>query len=357
VGQTQPNTQAAFARPKRQFGFFFYAGLIGIVLLLALGGGYGVWFGSASAHLEAEIAKIQERGEPVWFSDLKPKPVDPQGNGAELYLQAVAQMKDPSPLVTDLLHGTPGMYRGAVPAEGEAPALPTIDQIIAAGGHDEFRKCLDENAQALELARLALQKPYCRFPVDDDTPVPLNILLAHIQKTRNMSWLFQAQVVESLAQGRTDDALAAVQDLLKLSEMLREEPFLVSQLVRMAIGNQPLAALQTVLAHTDRNEQPFAELDQQLTAMEAGFPLRSAVLAERAVLLTTTENLNDLQAGSQLDGLSMLGWSPAAPLRMEDQAFMLDHLSRWADAIDQTGVAGQQRAAALADELRQAPWR
>jgi hypothetical protein len=75
------------------------------------------------------------------------------------------------------------------------------------------------------------------------------------------------------------------------------------------------------------------------------------------VLLTTTENLNDLQAGSQLDGLSMLGWSPAAPLRMEDQAFMLDHLSRWADAIDQPGVAGQQRAAALADELRQAPWR
>lgn len=44
-----------------------------IVAIVAARVGYGVWARRCQAEFDAAIAEIRARGEPVWFSELKPK--------------------------------------------------------------------------------------------------------------------------------------------------------------------------------------------------------------------------------------------------------------------------------------------
>jgi hypothetical protein len=74
-----------------------------VLFLVAVVTGYGVWRYQASTARDAEIAKIQAAGEPVWFADLKPQPLDPAVDGTPLLLQAFDAIESiPDDLRNDL---------------------------------------------------------------------------------------------------------------------------------------------------------------------------------------------------------------------------------------------------------------
>ena len=148
-----------------------------------------------------------------------------------------------------------------------------------------------------------------------------------------------------LAPAIGERAIAAVEENLDLCELLRDEPFLISQFVRIAIAHQAMGSLQAFLGQMDLTPEQFLALDDRLAVMESRFSLRASVVAERALLLTAMENIaeNRSMVEGVDDGL-VAKWTPkfrhARPALMREQAFMLRTLSELADLVDKTGPEG-----------------
>lgn len=108
----------------------------------------------------------------------------------------------------------------------------------------------------------ASERPYCRFPVRyEDTYAAL---LPHLSPLRNFARIYHLRALTKLSAGQTDAALDDVQMCLRLADKIKDEPLLVSFLVKIAM--------------TDLSTQPVWEglgahrwNDHQLSALQASF--------------------------------------------------------------------------------------
>src|SRR5262245_14765661 len=95
MSQNTPGAEDTSKAPERRFGCLFYA----CVFLLVIGTGltvwYRLWHSSASSELKAEMDGIRARGEPLWFSELVPPPIDPDQDGTQLLLSALSKFQKP----------------------------------------------------------------------------------------------------------------------------------------------------------------------------------------------------------------------------------------------------------------------
>ena len=82
--------------PKRRFGCLFYATGFLLVFGIALTLFFRLWYSKAAQELKVEKDRIVARGEPLWFSDLAPGPVDPEDDAAPLFFAALEKFKQPS---------------------------------------------------------------------------------------------------------------------------------------------------------------------------------------------------------------------------------------------------------------------
>jgi hypothetical protein len=294
---------------------------------LALSLIYSIWYGTAKRRLDAEIAKVVERGEPVWFRDLAPTgPAKRDEDGTQLFLAAVAKLQPLDKSATDLLSTEPGTPPGAYPP---------------------FAAALEDNREALDLMRQGIRRPYFRLPLDYQTRQPMSLQLEPIQQSRSFARLLQVEVLQSLGSGDADRAVAAVQDMFALSEMLRDEPFVITQLVRVAIGSVAAKSLETVLAHHDLSAEQFAALDEQITRIASRFVMAPAIIAERAGTLTSIRYVSQGSAPEFVDPgsapvFALISSGPMRPYMMNDQAFLLSVMSDIAANIDKAGAPGQQ---------------
>jgi hypothetical protein len=112
----------------------------------------------------------------------------------------------------------------------------------------------------------ASQLPSSRFNIHYDDEDPAAIMLPHLAVVKYISQVLALHACAELALGQTDQAFEDTRLLLFLADACKDEPFLVSQLVRMAqlnIALQPVAegmtqwsepqlcALQAQIAHYD----------------------------------------------------------------------------------------------------------
>jgi hypothetical protein len=81
--------------------------------------------------------------------------------------------------------------------------------------------------------RAASQRPYSRFNITYEQPDPASILLPHLSVLRQISRLASLRTGAELMLGRADAAFADVRLMLRLAEATRDEPILVSQMVRV----------------------------------------------------------------------------------------------------------------------------
>jgi hypothetical protein len=119
-----------------------------------------------------------------------------------------------------------------------APAAPSV----AALG---VLEALSECDPLLEELRAASTRPHCRFNIHYEQEEPASILLPHLAVLKHLCQILQLRASAELALGRTDDAASDLNLMFYLTDASHDEPFLISQLVRIAL-------LQITL-------QPFAE--------------------------------------------------------------------------------------------------
>ncbi len=340
-----PSEAVTLPKKKKPLGWFFYVMMFSLVVVLLLGGSYTVWYYSAKAKLDRQISAARERGEPVWFSDLRPKPVPAEEDGGPLYLQAVARLS-----------------KGTSPNSQTWYDASERARLIVKNGDDkgrfrfdepELQKALDANQEALSLLRQSMQRPYHRFDIDWDTKMPIGIVIEHVQKAREFSHLIRVEFPLAMNEGDIEGAVNAIDEHYRLAEVLREEPFLVSQLVRIAISGQATADLETLAGRTAISPAQFARLDQRLATLEASFRLKDSMLAERASCLTTMEFVQEAKAMGLDEGTGIYSSGLLRPLLMEEQAFAIQTLGNMADAADATGPQGRlaQRSAVDPDGI------
>jgi hypothetical protein len=96
----------------------------------------------------------------------------------------------------------------------------------------------------LDELRMASKRPKSRFNLRYEQENPAEILLPHLAQLKSLCQVLQLRACAELASGRTADALNDIDLMFYLIDATRDEPILITHLVRMAelqLAFQPLA--------------------------------------------------------------------------------------------------------------------
>jgi len=178
---------------------------------------------------------------------------------------------------------------GLVPRETAATAVqpPTINPPVptnaptraeaAAGVLD----ALAESGPILEELRAASLRPHSRFNLRYDVDDPASILLPHLSTLKHVCQVLQLRASAELALGRTDQAFEDVNLIFRVTDATRDEPILISHLVRIGelqLGLQPLAG---GLARHQWSEPQLRAFEERLHRFDFLADARQALQGER----------------------------------------------------------------------------
>ena len=161
------------------------------------------------------------------------------------------------------------------------PQSPAADVLLA----------LSRYETALAELRTAASRPVSRFPLNYRAKNPIEIPLPHLRDLKRCATVLQLRALAELSGGQTENALADVKLMLRLAEHLRTEPFLISQLARMALVNLAVQPVWEGLAEHRWSETQLRELQQAMQPLDfvAGLPI--CLRAEQASDIGCIESL------------------------------------------------------------------
>jgi len=166
-------------------------------------------------------------------------------------------------------------------------------------------------ATMTELAQQASQRPLCRFPIKyEDT---IAALLPHLNPYRNCVRGFTLRSLAHLANDDTEAALADIRMGLFLAESIRDEPLLISQLVRIACLELVLQPVWEGLKDHRWKPEQLVTIARHLTGIDLLEGYRISILGERDMInLVIRQILNESsKAQSAVEGLSAATASPS----------------------------------------------
>jgi hypothetical protein len=154
-----------------------------------------------------------------------------------------------------------------------------------------------------------------------DTPLP------GTQAARTAAQLLAADAAIRVHDGDADGALDSCRALLGIARSIGDEPFLISQIVRVAIGREALRSARRVLGQGEPSDAALARLQAAVVDERAQPLFVVGTKGERAMLAEAIRRVAEGElAASRLggiDGLTALGQSGDAPVSWERLA--LDH--------------------------------
>ena len=138
------------------------------------------------------------------------------------------------------------------------PQTPAQDVLLALSKYDS----------TVEELRRASLLPYSRFPVYSDADHPFDTLLPHLAELKRCAQDLKLRAIAELQNGQSEKATADVKLMLRLSESVRTEPFLISHLVRIAIFSLTLQPIYEGLAEHKWSDGQLAELETELAKLD-----------------------------------------------------------------------------------------
>jgi hypothetical protein len=152
------------------------------------------------------------------------------------------------------------------------PQSPAQDVLLALSKYDS----------AIEELREAGQRSDSRFPLDYDDENPAEILLPHLAALKKCCLVLQLRAIAELENGQSEKALNDVKLMLRLTDSIRSEPFIISQLVRFANFQITLQPIYEGLAQHKWSDAQLAELNSELAKLDFLAGYRLSVRGERA---------------------------------------------------------------------------
>jgi hypothetical protein len=166
-------------------------------------------------------------------------------------------------------------YRMGTNLDGAPPASTPAQDVLYALRYFE--------PDLTELRREASRRLLARWPIQYDLNSPWGILLPHLAKAKRITMLLQVRAAARLAAGQTADGLEDIELGFRLADSLSGEPFVISQLVRMACYEIILQPLKEGQARHQFSDAQLTLLQQQLQSVDllAGYQL--AMRCERSI--------------------------------------------------------------------------
>ena len=195
-----------------------------ILLTVALSLPTAAPYAKEAAELDKRLAAMRKAGEPTTLAELGrlyPDPA-PGQNAAPLLTKAFALLdgREDPPALMPLL-----------PIVGTAELGPPNEN-VPPPMRKAIREYLGDRAEALELLHKAAKRKGCKFDLDFEQGLALP--LPHLAKIRQACRVLALEVVERAEDGQTEKATDSIVALLRAATALRNEPILVSALVRAA---------------------------------------------------------------------------------------------------------------------------
>jgi len=153
-----------------------------------------------------------------------------------------------------------------------APQSPAADVLLALSRYDG----------SIERLRTASALPYARFPINYTNENPAVVLLPHLAKLKGVVHLLRLRAGAELQAGQAAAALADIRVMLRLNDAIREEPFLISHLVHIAMFTLEMQPIWEGLADRRWNEAQLAELDGWLARLDFFKDYTKAMAGEKA---------------------------------------------------------------------------
>jgi len=246
---------------RRKRAAYIIAAAIFAAIVLALVGRHLYYRSKINAELDA----ISKAGFPVTLQELSDYYPVPQGeNAAEVYTEAFAKFTEKNS-TNDL----PVVGMGKLPSRNE-PLPKQVQTAISA--------YLTSNAQALELLQKAATTEGCRFDVAFSA-YPFR--LPHLAQLRQAARLLELDALMKVEEGKADKAAAATAASFAAAHSLRNEPILISQLVRIAVDSISLSTLERVLSRTTLGDKQLTELSATVTSEEKSDGFKRGMVGER----------------------------------------------------------------------------
>ena len=298
--------------------------------------------------LSSELQSIRARGYPTHWSEIEawlgPAPAA-EANAAPLYeaaFAAIVKGDDPS------LEGVPAL---------EYEMWSLWDQATQPEMLDAARRHLEANREAMRLARGANALDRTRF--HRTWSDGLNIMLPELGPLRYLMKLFWAQADLAAAEGDAAGAANAVVQMLELPDALEDDPFIISQLVRISINAAAFQTFERINTHADLTPEQLMTIGEHFRSNIDPTASQRAMAGERVLTgLWSFEGLSggDLTLGEvlEMDNRRSMGWVRhpwnASGLLKLDRLMYLRVMGDLLDEMER-GTAGDVDADALMDEV------
>jgi hypothetical protein len=165
--------------------------------------------------------------------------------------------------------------------------LATITNVFPVGSQaqtpaEDVLLALSRYDSNIEELRLASRRPYSRFPVGYTDENPITILLPHLAVLKACTTPLQLRAVAELQAGHSEKALDDIELMFRLTEAIRNEPIIISHLVRIAMLQITLQPVWEGLAAHHWNNEQLTTLDAELSKLDFLADYSFSMRGERA---------------------------------------------------------------------------
>jgi hypothetical protein len=327
------------------------------IVLLALLAWYA--FGRLSERAAARRleAKVRQKGEPLTLKGLAasvPEVADDQN--AATGLIDVWTEEDPAFWRTFLAGGRPGPppareYEPDLPLLGRNSARIPAGQLSPAA-QQALDTYLKAEADRINALRSALSRRRARFPVRYEEAH--NMLLPHLTRLKTEAQIFRLKALRAAQTGDVDESLAAINDIIRLSKTLANEPIMISQLVRAACVRIALDSAEDLLSRQTLSPDQLQQLDKQFVSVESRQMLRLGMLGERVMALSIFDapealfkGMDDPELGNPAQIRRGMGFLSLIGMTVGDRRLILETIEEALSIADDPSPRAFERAKKL----------
>jgi len=213
---------------------------------------------------------------------------------------------------------------------------------------------------ALEELRQAAQRPAARMPLNYESGFDCAPqLLPWLAKMKRCAVILQLRSLAELQDDRGAAALTDIKLLLRVNDSMRNQPFLISHLVRIAIQAIAMQPIYEGLAQHRWDDTQLANLESTLAAEDFLADYQAAMRGEKVCAIDTFAKQQIFRKLVFRDGKAQLvtnslRWTPAAFFYQNELAFAQMHQQFILPLIDLTNRVVAPAALSRADAAVQA---
>jgi hypothetical protein len=265
--------------------------------------------------VEACIAELKAKGEPMDLAQVIPPPVPPEQNGVPFVTNALANLKYESVAGSNPPPAMCAISPGKAMIGWQQPDIRSYGRYGTNTWEDLGRE-LDAARSDLDSFQSLTNHPILDFNLNYSRGA--SVLLPHLSNLKRSAQWLSASALYDLHQGNPKNACADVRAILALVKGETDERPTSSQLIRIAVTAIGVNATWEILQNPNVSDDDLAQLQQDWQSLEFTRPLERTFEFER---FSALQQFRQTRISSEeFDKLWGVFYAPNAPGKPE-----LDH--------------------------------